>query len=253
MISYNLQKATSPAMKPVLTNITLNHEPGDIVRETAQAVNRNRCHSKVSSQICQCNKKSWYCFCLGTTVHLVAFVESQLHFRVVHQSACNAVKTAVFTVECCIRSMLAVTTALSQLQMRNASLLRPLQSLQGLGGYHGSAPVDRIKNDHSYTQTAMEINNTTCTLNSEKKLSNSISKQLLSASFGQLKFYIHTPAAFIMVKTLNLNKLPIHFNKTLYNKRQKHKKLIYTLRSFARNVQIIKHNSQTIYAYPIFS
>lgn len=57
MISYNLQKATSPAMKPVLTNITLNHEPGDIVRETAQAVNRNRCHSKVSSQICQCNKE----------------------------------------------------------------------------------------------------------------------------------------------------------------------------------------------------
>ncbi len=44
-------------MKPVLTNITLNHEPGDIVRETAQAVNRNRCHSKVSGQIRQCNKK----------------------------------------------------------------------------------------------------------------------------------------------------------------------------------------------------
>lgn len=55
--NYNLQNATSPAMKPVLTNITLNHEPGDIVRETAQAVNRNRCHSKVSGQICQCNKK----------------------------------------------------------------------------------------------------------------------------------------------------------------------------------------------------
>lgn len=51
VLNCNVQNATSPAMKPILTNITLNHESGDIVRETTQAVNGNRCHSKVPSQM----------------------------------------------------------------------------------------------------------------------------------------------------------------------------------------------------------